>query len=412
MVAAARAIVRGETASLLVAGARPEVKLLLLCADPAANVNNEHGEIASLLEANLDWEWMLEQGARHALLPLIWWKLKDQSSNLIPSEAQVRLQSDFRRTRIRNLFIIEELRRLLRVFDEHDISVIPIKGPILALNYPDIALRSFNDLDLVVRPQDIERATAALNRLGYHRHRTLTADKEAFLLAKHNQRAFADSAGRLTIELHWKLFCEEKSRAFPSARMYEKLTTCVLPRGDRPVHVLSAENTLLYLCVHAALSMYERVNWITDIAVHLRANSQLDWEKVFALAEAGGERRALSLGLFLASELLHVKLPSPVAKRIEVDVAVRRLASVMCAGFWNRVPVISEPLTSLNMCLLLREHGRDKWRLLVWAFMRPSLADLETISLPHGLKWLYPAVRIGRMMKKRRTARRASHDKK
>ncbi len=385
----------------LVAAARPETRLMLLCADPAPLSDRESKEVERLLMSPLDWEWLIAQGARHALLPLLFRHLKNHSSALVPPVIRERLEADFRRVRIRNLFLIGELRRLLNSFDEAGIRALPIKGALLAVQYPDPALRSFNDLDIIVPRAEVERATAALRRFGYAPQPEFSPAQEAFWFKHKVERLFADGAGIVNIDLHWGLFGESMSRAFKLERIWKELHTTTLPGARQPARTLAPEDALLYLCVHAANSMYERMNWVTDIAVHLRAHPQLDWEQVFGQAIAGGERRALMLGLVFVNELLRVPLPPAVVERLRLDRASRRLVRDMFRSMTEGVSANADPLVSLKLRLLLREEAKDKLRSFVWSFMRPSLADWDAVRLPDKLAWLYPAVRVRRMLKKR-----------
>jgi Uncharacterised nucleotidyltransferase len=61
-----------------------------------------------------------------------------------------------------------ELFRLLNLFAAKDISAIVVKGPVLAMQAcGDPAMRSYGDLDLLVRQRDIRRATESLQAVGY-----------------------------------------------------------------------------------------------------------------------------------------------------------------------------------------------------------------------------------------------------
>ncbi|RXM21985.1 hypothetical protein EO238_26195, partial [Citrobacter sp. AAK_AS5] len=60
------------------------------------------------------------------------------------------------------------LLRLQQLMESHGIRLVPIKGPVLArLAYGDVALRQFEDLDLIVRRPDLVCAVDLLERDGF-----------------------------------------------------------------------------------------------------------------------------------------------------------------------------------------------------------------------------------------------------
>lgn len=61
-----------------------------------------------------------------------------------------------------------ELGDILRLFAKHDLPLMPMKGAILTAHYyPTIGLRPMADLDLLIRPVDLQRAGCLLKELGY-----------------------------------------------------------------------------------------------------------------------------------------------------------------------------------------------------------------------------------------------------
>jgi Uncharacterised nucleotidyltransferase len=78
------------------------------------------------------------------------------------------LRHHFQVNALRNVFLAGTLLKLLRLLEAHGIAALPYKGPVLAaLAYGNVAFRQFGDLDLLVRPQDADRAKALLWAQGY-----------------------------------------------------------------------------------------------------------------------------------------------------------------------------------------------------------------------------------------------------
>src|SRR5579859_1767789 len=90
--------------------------------------------------------------------------------------------------------LAEELEDLLRGFRDLNVEVVPLKGPELALSlYGDVALRSSNDLDLLVRRDDFPRCEASLLNGGFL----------ALGPASEHDRRFVRN--ELLVELHFEL---------------------------------------------------------------------------------------------------------------------------------------------------------------------------------------------------------------
>lgn len=63
----------------------------------------------------------------------------------------------------------DELSEVTALTDAAGIDVLAFKGPLLAAIYPESAPRDFADLDLLVRPNDVDAIDALLRARGYAR---------------------------------------------------------------------------------------------------------------------------------------------------------------------------------------------------------------------------------------------------
>ena len=56
---------------------------------------------------------------------------------------------------------------ICRCFDQNEISYIPLKGSVLRGEYPKPWMRTSCDVDILIHPEDLERASAALQKIGF-----------------------------------------------------------------------------------------------------------------------------------------------------------------------------------------------------------------------------------------------------
>ncbi|MEP7190974.1 MAG: nucleotidyltransferase family protein, partial [Roseiflexaceae bacterium] len=151
----------------LLAHARAEDRLLLACARTTID-QLAADQIKSLLRPNIDWEYLTERADLHCVTPLLNRSLSMVSPDAIPAQALMPIRQRVREIAQSNLHLTGELLRLLTVFDQQSIPIIPFKGPTLAMQaYGDIALRPFGDLDVLIHAQDLMPARELMLAQGY-----------------------------------------------------------------------------------------------------------------------------------------------------------------------------------------------------------------------------------------------------
>jgi hypothetical protein len=149
--------------------------------------------------------------------------------------------------------------------------------------------------------------------------------------------------------------------------------------------------------------LWERLSWIADMAALTRA-PDIDWARLLTDAKSTGSERMLLLGLHLARELCGASLPNELKQRVESHSVIERLAKAI------ELQLFSEGETSrlgmrktFQYQMLLRDNWRDRTRYLRFA-LSPSDRDLQRISLPRFLRFLYYAIRPFRLMTQTRRA--------
>ena len=110
----------GATQALQSVAWRPEdagseVELLLGCA--RARVDAERAvRLRTLIEEELNWDYLLRLADRHGLQPLLYWHLNACCSESVPAAHRQHLLVAFQRVSALNIFLTHELQRLLRLF--------------------------------------------------------------------------------------------------------------------------------------------------------------------------------------------------------------------------------------------------------------------------------------------------------
>jgi hypothetical protein len=312
-------------------------------------------------------------------------------------EIERMLRSAYETNARRNLWFASELGRIMDHLNKKNLPAVPYKGAALAESvYGDLGLRSFSDLDFLISPADFERAKQALAELGYRPSADLAPAVERFWLRKGYERTFDSTAGRNLVELQWSLlpyFYAVDLRI--DDLLARTRRTC---RGGRDLPCLSAEDSLLVLCLHAAKHLWTRLIWVCDIAEILRTET-IDYPLVVGRARSLGILRMLGVSCWLASHLLGVQVPHLEQQVIAPDPQIPLLGQEFAERLARNATYDLGSSEYFWLILQLRERPEDRWRYLWRLVWTPGEGDLA-MRLPEVLFPLYRVVRLARLFGK------------
>jgi hypothetical protein len=142
------------------------------------------------------------------------------------------------------------LLRVAEVLDDAGIPFRVLKGPAVAhLDYPDAAQRDFGDVDLLIRPQDLDRTIEVLGRHGCARR--FPEPRPGF------DRRFTKSVSVVTpegqeIDLHRTFAPGPFGLRITVETLWDAPATAFV-LGGRPLEGLGPEERLVHACYHAVL---------------------------------------------------------------------------------------------------------------------------------------------------------------
>ncbi len=146
---------------------------------------------------------------------------------------------------VKELRLAQQRYELLLALHQAGVDAIPLKGTWLATSiYPDAVQRPMDDIDIVIRPEQLTAARRAVAELGYRSK----GDVEPGVFAK--GQGFAHSGMVAPIELQWSLFHESHGRLSPVDMEYIWERTAPGEIGGVPVRVLDAVAHIVYLIYH------------------------------------------------------------------------------------------------------------------------------------------------------------------
>ncbi len=383
-----------ESAQTTKASNRPEPTLLLLLA--RTELTAEQQARCDALAGAADWDVFIPLAQRHGLLPLVHWHLSRLRANPLPLLWQEFVQRYMQTIAHSNLGLTAELVRIVRGLCERGVTAVPYKGPVVAGQlYGNLALRTFGDLDILVREREIGAAAEALEALGYRA--TFGFDPaDPHRRGAPGQYAFVHREQPRLLELH----TEATLRYFPVRADFDEFWERLRPAplGGASVSTLALEDLLLFLCVHGAKDFWERLAWIADVAQLVCQHPRLDWEAALGRAERYGAGRIVRLGLALAQDLLEAPLPETVAAPVRADAAAASLARQVGRQLFEESRGMQGLLQ--RFWFRVRLHGRlgGGVRYAARLTFSPTDEDWEAVPLPRPLHFLYYLVRPARLV--------------
>ena len=293
-----------------------EWRVLLECASPVPNAEN----LAELIRS-VDWPHLLGLAEDHGVTGHLTARLLQFDQGLVPPATRAALVE---RQRVRIFITLRmnaELLRLLDRFESAEIGALAVKGPVLAVQaYGDSAMRSYGDLDLLVRQRDIRRATELMIADGYQAAVPLRAIDAGKIPG---QYLFSNPDSKFLVELHNDFTLRYFPRRLPIEEFFARQIRVRLDAHEAPA--LSVEDELVLICIHGAKHFWERLMWIADVAALVSRQSTIDWERVTELTHAVGAECMLHTGLRLAVDLLHTPLPNKISAGVRADIAAAGL---------------------------------------------------------------------------------------
>ena len=375
-----------------------EKRALLCCARVDLDAPTQ-AELATLAQAGLDFHVLVKDARRHGITPLLCRHLSAVAKDACPPDVLAELRGRVQSNTLTSFALAAELVAVLELFRSAAISAVAVKGPIsAALCYGDLGLRTFSDLDILVSPHDVSRATALLEARGYSAQLALAPAWEAQLVHKETERLFRHSDGVRLVDLHWCLMPRGYSFTPSAQGVFARRDTVRV--GATEVTTLGVEPTLLFLLLHGMKHDWSSLGWLCDVAELLRRHPTLDWDAVLAWSAPRGPRRFIDVGLLLVHTLLDAPVPSSVLKRGEGDRAVARLVKTSI----ERLIAPQESNRSLfdrsvNISYFdAMERGRDRLRFVHDVVFRPTQHEWREVPLPRALAPLHYLVRPVRLL--------------
>jgi hypothetical protein len=253
--------------------------------------------------------------------------LKQHPGDYPPSEFRQWVQEASRLAALQTAVMLKNVAYILNRLNTAGLDYLVVKGPAVAYTiYPEPALRSFNDLDLIVRERDWALTHRLLLELGFFQE--LREETQDIELPEpppklspqliHYELSYWQPQLGLRVEVHYDdilnvgLASREVEGFWLRAKQIEIENT--------PLKVMSLEDQLIHLCVHLHYHGYTRLNALSEIAFIIRDRAgQLDWPRLLETVRVEEVQVGVYYTLYFLDQLLGLRAPAEVLAALRPD---------------------------------------------------------------------------------------------
>lgn len=248
------------------------------------------------------------------LSPLIYQLLTDSGQlERTPQFFQNRLQAGRKEALYRNLLLKKESSLLFEHLEDAKIKAIPLKGTLFSETYlGHLGARFTSDIDILVRPEDVEATIALVHEMGYDLEDPINPDH--FHRVFYKQRTSASLPSM--IEVHWNLI-KISSASLNTENLWSEAHSL---HPYTYIKQLSVRHTFYTICLHGANHSMDSAKHVLDIA-HLlfKRGDELDYSELFKQAREDFTLKRVQEALAIVYEFfpaLHTVKPLPYTPKM------------------------------------------------------------------------------------------------
>ena len=261
------------------------------------------------------WNALLQQAEQHAVTLLLYDRLAAAECDA-PPWLMERLRQDHLGAAVKNTLMLHHAAQILTALNAQGIEVIALKGLYLVENvYANISLRTFGDLDLLVRRARLADSLALMQRLGYALSSWYDPGAQNTDL-KHLPPL--EKAGAPTVELHWTTIEEDEPFSVDAEGLWQRAVPALV--AGVPARALVPDDLLLHLALHFTYQHRLRAGLrnLYDIAAVLQQHPQaIDWQRLERTAREWGAERVTWLTFSLLARLTGAEVPAAVMTALQ-----------------------------------------------------------------------------------------------
>jgi hypothetical protein len=342
------------------------------------------------------WDQVIGLARRHSMSPLLYWRLQHQDCQVsVPPAVLDVLRNDYYAAKGQSMLRGKTLTRILSALNQTKVPVLLFKGAALAHTvYPDPALRTMGDIDILVRETQMELAQQVLEKLGYECQPEMPQRFNPFNTQFTGELAFRRTTGCTStmVDLHWAFFTIELIRQTTAINLEALWTRAVPIRIEGATAFgLASEDQLMHVCLHLSMHGFTHLRGYVDI-LQIIDTDQVDWDVFVSYVQQCRLCMACYFPLWWAKRAWNANVPLWVLEALEPDRLRRRLGGWMLVkGIW-REPDTGHAWNHLAQILIVDRFNNLVKALLWLLFPGPTWLQERYRLRSRWLAWIWTVV--------------------
>ena len=278
-----------------------------------------------------EWSVLSDTARCEGVAPLLHYTLETAGrGEEVPGDVRQSLYQEYLNAGAANVRLYHELSRIVKALQPTgDLPIVVLKGAALATTiYPNIALRPFGDLDLLLPEKKVPEAVRSLKALGYDEPFPDVAQGLNALVGHHVHLLRTHRGASTTVEVHWSLIGGRHDRRTPSLDWFWKQSepfACPDVPVPFPRSFLTLNPTahLLYLCAHLMLQHGEGdpfLRWFYDIHLLIeREGERSHWDELVGRVREFEWTTTVSSALQTTQRSFQTRIPRGFLRSLSAD---------------------------------------------------------------------------------------------
>ena len=222
-----------------------ELKLVLALSHPEGL---QVEQANALCGSTINWLRFIDICHRQHVSGFIHARLAEYPDLPLPKKVLQAFSAYAAKTTARNLFLLSAFEQLGAAFEKAKIQIVAFKGiDYIERIYSSIDQRFLSDLDLLIKPEDLERTRALLETIGYHCIENIRQSRFHEKRYGYIHAPLQCQKGGVNIDLHIRLGKEQM-------RINELVWQEIVPKQN--YYVMKPAFALLYHCYHLNKHVY------------------------------------------------------------------------------------------------------------------------------------------------------------
>ncbi len=294
---------------------------------------------------------------RHGVLGLVLTRLASLPGfTALDPGVQRRILAPLKILRQQALLLDMERDRVVGLLMREGLRPLVLKGAALrGYAYRDPVERQVGDLDLLLAPDQVDAATAALQGAGYR------LPESAAVISGFRQHHFhlpLSHPGGFDVELHWALDPPHEMFSLDPAGFLARGVRVSRPEGE--MLTPSPTDTLLHMTSQNTEDCFSKLRRLVDVD-RIVARGEVDWDHLREEARQSGLEVVLGLTLALCGRLLDTPSPPGFIASLGISRSARRHLALLQPESW--LTLAAGPrhhLGTLTLALWSTSRGRRR----------------------------------------------------